>query len=236
MQPMVPARRPNMISWISARNDGPDRGKVLVYKLPADTTIYGPDQIEALIDQTPEISSQITLWDQSGSKVIRGDLIVVPVGGSFVYLQPIYLQSTSSAFPQFTKIVVATPSKVVWANTLADALQKAVGPAGDAPTRDPNATPGPRRDAGARGSADRHQRPDRLRERPLRARTAGDGVRGLRDVRRGDGTRPGGARRARHASRQPTDGSPALGRRCSGRPWRSSGTHQAGQLPDDRSP
>ena len=86
MQPMVPARRPNMISWVSARNDGPERGKVLVYKLPADTTIYGPDQIEALIDQTPEISSQITLWDQSGSKVIRGDLIVVPVGGSFVYL------------------------------------------------------------------------------------------------------------------------------------------------------
>jgi len=143
MQPMVPARRPNMISWVSARNDGPERGKVLVYKLPADTTIYGPDQIEALIDQTPEISSQITLWDQSGSKVIRGDLIVVPVGGSFVYLQPIYLQSTSSAFPQFTKIVVATPSKVVWANTLADALQKAVGPGGPAPTPGPNATPGP---------------------------------------------------------------------------------------------
>jgi len=139
----VPARRPNMISWVSARNDGPERGKVLVYKLPADTTIYGPDQIEALIDQTPEISSQITLWDQSGSEVIRGDLIVVPVGGSFVYLQPIYLQSTSSAFPQFTKIVVATPSKVVWANTLADALQKAVGPGGPAPTPGPNATPGP---------------------------------------------------------------------------------------------
>ena len=143
MQPMVPARRPNMISWVSARNDGPERGKVLVYKLPADTTIYGPDQIEALIDQTPEISSQVTLWDQSGSKVIRGDLIVVPVGGSFVYLQPIYLQSTSSAFPQFTKIVVATPSKVVWANTLADALQKAVGPGGAASTPGPTATPGP---------------------------------------------------------------------------------------------
>ena len=143
MQPMVPARRPNMISWVSARNDGPDRGKVLVYQLPADTTIYGPVQIEALIDQTPEISSQITLWDQSGSKVIRGNLIVVPVGGSFVYLEPIYLQSTSSAFPQFTKIVVATPSKVVWSDTLADALQKAVEPGGPAPTAGPNATPGP---------------------------------------------------------------------------------------------
>jgi uncharacterized protein len=149
MQPMVPARRPNMIAWVSARNDGPDRGKVLVYQLPADTTVYGPVQVEALIDQTPEISSQVSLWNQSGSKVIRGELIVVPVGGSFVYLQPIYLQSTSSAFPQFTKIVVATPSKVVWANTLAEALRKAVGPGGLTSTPDGNAAPGPTPGPGA---------------------------------------------------------------------------------------
>ncbi|MCY7420072.1 MAG: UPF0182 family protein, partial [Chloroflexi bacterium] len=114
-----------------------------------------PTQIQARIDQTPEISAQITLWDQSGSSVIRGNLIVVPVGGSFVYLEPIYLQSTSSAFPQFTKIVVATPTKVVWADTLEEALRRAVGdvsapvptPGPDVPkptpTAGPVATPGP---------------------------------------------------------------------------------------------
>ncbi len=147
IQPMVPAKRPNMIAWVAARNDGASRGQVLVYQLPADVSIFGPVQIEARIDQTPEISSQITLWDQSGSSVIRGNLIVVPVGGSFVYLQPIYLQSTSSAFPQFTKIVVATPSKVAWADTLAEALQLAVGDGTTpAPTPGPDApkpTPGP---------------------------------------------------------------------------------------------
>ncbi|MFN8624210.1 MAG: UPF0182 family protein, partial [Chloroflexota bacterium] len=76
MQPMVPARRPNMIAWVAARNDGSARGQVEVYQLPSDTSIFGPAQVEARIDQTPEISAQITLWDQAGSSVIRGNLIV----------------------------------------------------------------------------------------------------------------------------------------------------------------
>jgi uncharacterized membrane protein (UPF0182 family) len=146
MQPMVPARRPNMIAWIAARNDRDARGEVSVYQLPADTSIFGPAQVEARIAQTPEIAAQITLWDQAGSSVIRGNLIVVPVGGSFVYLSPVYLQSTSSAFPQFTKIVVATPSKVVWADTLEQALQRAVGEGPDIVV--PNPTPGPGRTPG----------------------------------------------------------------------------------------
>jgi uncharacterized membrane protein (UPF0182 family) len=143
IQPMVPARRPNMIAWIAARNDRDARGEVSVYQLPVDTSIFGPAQVEARIAQTPEIAAQITLWDQAGSSVIRGNLIVVPVGGSFVYLSPIYLQSTSSAFPQFTKIVVATPSKVVWADTLDEALRRAVGEGPDIVI--PNPTPGPGR-------------------------------------------------------------------------------------------
>ncbi len=151
IQPMVPAKRPNMIAWVAARNDSDTRGQVIYYQLPTDTSIFGPVQIQARIDQTPEISAQITLWDQSGSSVIRGNLIVVPVGGSFVYLEPVYLQSTSSAFPQFTKIVVATPSRVVWADTLDEALRRAVGeptsplptPGPDGPKPTPRPTPGP---------------------------------------------------------------------------------------------
>ena len=85
-----------MIAWVAARNDAPNYGEVRVYQFPADTTIFGPTQIEAKIDQDPTISAQITLWNQSGSKVIRGNLIVMPVRDSLIYLQPVYLQSTTA--------------------------------------------------------------------------------------------------------------------------------------------
>ena len=95
LQPMIARNRPNMIAWVAARNDAPNYGTVRVFQFPADTSIFGPAQIEARIDQDPTISAQISLWNQSGSKVIRGNLIVVPVGDSLIYLQPVYLQSTS---------------------------------------------------------------------------------------------------------------------------------------------
>ncbi len=123
LQPMVPTSRPNMIAWVAARNDGANYGSTLVYRFPADTTIFGPVQIEARIDQDPIISAQVSLWNQSGSKVIRGNLIVLPLDDALIYLQPVYLQSTGSAFPAFTRIVVASPRQVVWASTLGDALK-----------------------------------------------------------------------------------------------------------------
>ncbi len=123
VQPMVPASRPNMIAWVAARNDGNARGQVIVYELPSGETVQGPTQIEARIDQDPVISAQISLWNASGSRVIRGSMLVLPVGSSFVYLEPIYLQSTASAFPQLTKIVVASQQVVGWGNTLQQALQ-----------------------------------------------------------------------------------------------------------------
>ena len=128
--PRSPATR------IAARNAVATYGQVRVYQLPRDTSIFGPTQIEARIDQDPTISSQITLWNQSGSQVIRGNLLVVPVGNAIVYLEPIYLQSTSSAFPQFTKIVVATSTSVAWSNTLQDALAKVLA-------TQPSASPSP---------------------------------------------------------------------------------------------
>ena len=142
LQPMIAASRPNMIAWVAARNDAPNYGATRVYQFPSDTTVFGPAQIEARIDQDPVISAQITLWNQSGSTVVRGNLIVVPVGNSLVYLQPVYLQSTSSAFPEFQKIVVATPTTVTWANTLSDALAKLLA-AGGGTTPTPTPTPGP---------------------------------------------------------------------------------------------
>jgi uncharacterized membrane protein (UPF0182 family) len=130
VQPMVPASRPNMIAWVAARNDGAARGQVIVYELPSNTTIQGPTQIEARIDQDPVISAQISLWNQSGSRVIRGSMLVLPVGTSFVYLEPIYLQSTSSAFPQLTKVVVASSQTVGWGDTLQQAIASVVSGAG----------------------------------------------------------------------------------------------------------
>jgi uncharacterized membrane protein (UPF0182 family) len=143
LQPMIAASRPNMIAWVAARNDAPNYGGVRVYQFPADTTIFGPAQIEARIDQDPTISAQVTLWNQSGSRVIRGNLIVVPVGDSLLYLQPVYLQSTSAAFPEFQKIVVASPTTVTWADTLGQALTQLLEAQGGGPSPTPTPAPTP---------------------------------------------------------------------------------------------
>ena len=144
LQPMVPTGRPNMIAWVAARMDGAGYGQTLVYRFPADTTIFGPAQIEARIDQDPIISAQLSLWNQSGSKVIRGSLIVLPLDDALIYLQPVYLQSTGSAFPEFKRIVVASPRQVVWADSLGEALRLLLAAeAGASPGTTPSPTPGP---------------------------------------------------------------------------------------------
>ncbi len=152
LQPMIAASRPNMIAWVAARNDNPNYGAVKVYEFPSDTTVFGPAQIEARIDQDPIISGQITLWNQSGSTVVRGNLIVIPVGNSLIYLQPVYLQSTSSKFPEFQRIVVASPTTVVWSNTLADALNKLLAAQGG-PTPSPSPSGGPTASSGPGATA-----------------------------------------------------------------------------------
>jgi uncharacterized membrane protein (UPF0182 family) len=146
LQPMVPTNRPNMIAWIAARNDGDAYGTIRVYRFPADTTVFGPEQIEARIDADGAISEQITLWSQAGSRVIRGNLIVVPVGDSVIYLQPFYLQSTGTALPEFQRIVVASPREVVWARTLGEGLRlllEAEAEGAGAPSPSPGASPTP---------------------------------------------------------------------------------------------
>jgi uncharacterized membrane protein (UPF0182 family) len=146
LQPMVPLNRPNMIAWVAARQDAPNYGTRRVYRFPADTTIFGPAQIEARIVQDPQISQQFTLWSQGGSTVIQGNLIVVPVKDSLIYLQPVYLQSQQSAFPEFQRIIVASPREVVWGETLAEALDlllQAEDSGGPGPTEPPAPTPTP---------------------------------------------------------------------------------------------
>ena len=146
LQPMVPRNRTNMIAWVAARSDPGVYGTTRVYRFPSDTTVFGPAQIEARIDADGAISEQITLWSQAGSTVIRGNLIVIPVGDSVVYLQPFYLQSTGTALPEFQRIVVASPREVVWSRTLGDGLRLLLAAeegGGETPPPGPGESPGP---------------------------------------------------------------------------------------------
>jgi len=149
LQPMIPRNRPNMIAWVAARNDPGVYGQVRVYRFPVETNVFGPAQIEARIDQDPIISAQITLWSQAGSSVIRGNLLVVPVGESLLYLQPVYLQSTSAAFPEFERIIVASPTTVVWGETLGEALELLLEEQGNGPGPTPSPGPTPTPEPGA---------------------------------------------------------------------------------------
>jgi uncharacterized membrane protein (UPF0182 family) len=128
MVPFVPARKDNMIAWMAARCDQPNYGKVLVFTFPKQRLIYGPQQIEARVDQDPTISQQLTLWDQHGSSVIRGTLLVIPVLNSVLYVEPIYLSAqTGGSLPQLQRVIVSYSDHVVMETSLDAALTKIFG-------------------------------------------------------------------------------------------------------------
>jgi uncharacterized membrane protein (UPF0182 family) len=122
MLPMSPAQRQNMIAWLAARCDPPDYGKLIVYEFPKDKLVYGPFQIEARINQNTEISQQLSLWNQMGSRVIRGHLIVIPIENSILYVSPLYLRAESGQLPELKRVIAAYGDRVVMEETLADAL------------------------------------------------------------------------------------------------------------------
>jgi hypothetical protein len=122
MTPFTPQNRSNMISWMAARCDFPGYGSKLFYELPKDKLTYGPSQIEAMIDQNPTISQQLTLWNQMGSHVLRGKLIVTPIENSFLYIVPIYLQAAGENFPQLKRVIAVTGDRVVMEPTLDEAM------------------------------------------------------------------------------------------------------------------
>jgi len=142
--PFTPNNRPNMISWLAARNDSPNYGRLVLYQLPKDTVIFGPSQIGNRIQENSAISSQFTLWNQSGSQVQQGNLLVVPVGGTFLYFEPVYLRATStSSLPEFKKVILADTQNVVWDDTLEGALAQLVGAAPISPGPTPSGSPTP---------------------------------------------------------------------------------------------
>jgi uncharacterized protein len=127
MTPFTPQKRDNMISWMAARCDFPEYGKMLFYQPPKDKLIYGPMQIEAMIDQNTTISQQLSLWDQKGSRVIRGNLIAVPIESSFMYVVPVYLMAEGTEFPQLKRVIVISGDKVAMEPTLDEAIQSVFG-------------------------------------------------------------------------------------------------------------
>jgi uncharacterized membrane protein (UPF0182 family) len=120
--PISPASKNNMVAWMAARNDVPNYGELRVYELSRQELIFGPMQVEGRIDQDPEISQQFSLWDQRGSRVIRGNLLVLPINNSFLYVEPIYLLSETNALPELRRIVTASNRGIAMEPTLENSL------------------------------------------------------------------------------------------------------------------
>ncbi|NEQ78175.1 MAG: UPF0182 family protein [Okeania sp. SIO2C9] len=122
--PYTPASRNNLIAWLAARSDAPNYGKLLLYQFPKQRLIYGPEQIEALINQDPEISQQISLWDRQGSKAIQGNLLVIPMNQSLLYVEPIYLEADQNSLPTLARVIVSYENRIVMKPTLDEALRE----------------------------------------------------------------------------------------------------------------
>ncbi|MFN8475820.1 MAG: UPF0182 family protein [Anaerolineae bacterium] len=124
IQPFTPSRKDNMIGWMAARSDGDAYGQLVAYNFPKQENIQGPLQVEARIDQDPTISAQLTLWNQRGSSVIRGNLLVIPMNDSLLYVEPLYLQGETGQVPQLQRVVLVSQDRTpVMRETLAQALE-----------------------------------------------------------------------------------------------------------------
>lgn len=125
--PFTPSKRDNLAAWLTARCDEPNYGKIRAYTFPRDRLIYGPKQIDARINQDSFISQQLTLWNQRGSEVIRGSLLVIPIEKSLLYVQPLFLAADKSALPELKRVIVAFGDQVVMEENLELALQRLFG-------------------------------------------------------------------------------------------------------------
>jgi len=144
--PFTPSKRDNLAAWLTARCDGENYGKIRAYTFPRDRLIYGPKQIDARINQDSFISQQLTLWNQRGSEVIRGSLLVIPIEKSLLYVQPLFLAADKAGLPELKRVIVAFGDEVVMEENLELALQRlfggkrAVAAAAPAATADPKAS------------------------------------------------------------------------------------------------
>ena len=130
IMPFTPHNKTNLVSWLAARSDGSHYGEYVSYVLPKDRVIFGPQQVASRINQDPTISRDFTLLHSTGSQVQQGNLLVVPIGNSFLYFEPVYLRATTATgIPELKKVILVDQDSVVYANTLQDAIQQLVGAA-----------------------------------------------------------------------------------------------------------
>jgi uncharacterized protein len=125
--PFTPANKNNMIGWVAGRSDGDYYGHLLVYNFPRSRLIDGPNQIDARINQDPQLSGQFSLWNQQGSRVRPGNLLVIPIGHALLYVEPIYLQAEKSPMPELRLVVLATQEHLVFGSNFQEALTKLFG-------------------------------------------------------------------------------------------------------------
>jgi uncharacterized membrane protein (UPF0182 family) len=136
MLPYTPRQKDNLAAWMVARSDGANYGQLVVFQLPKQTVIFGPRQIAARISQDQVIAPQITLWNQQGSEVIQGSLLVIPIEESLLYIRPMYLRAANGRIPELKRVVVAYQNQIVMENTLDAALAR-LFPAASAASRPP---------------------------------------------------------------------------------------------------
>jgi hypothetical protein len=122
IQPFTPKNKQVMIGWIAGLCDGENYGRLLAYRFPKEKRVLGPQQVETKIDQDRFLSGQLTLWDQRGSQVIRGNLLAIPLDDTLLYVEPIYLRAESAAYPELRLVAVMHGDKLSYADTFDEAL------------------------------------------------------------------------------------------------------------------
>jgi uncharacterized protein len=145
LMPFTPDQRTNLTAWFAARSDGNAYGTSVLYRFPKQSLVYGTEQIEARINQDPTISQQISLWNRAGSSAIQGNLLVIPINNSLLYVEPLYLEAQQNSLPTLARVIVAYDNRIVMAETLDAGLQKIFG--------SPNHPSGPKRANPAPSSA-----------------------------------------------------------------------------------
>src|SRR5205809_1478828 len=175
MVPFTPRGKDNLASWMVARNDGQHYGQLVVYRFPKQSLVFGPTQIVNRINQDTEISRQISLWDQRGSEVIRGNLLVIPIEESLLYVQPLYLRAEGGRIPELKRVVVAYLNRVVMEETLEAGLARLFG--GGVESAPVAAAPGGAARPGDARAADLARQAPDLYPRAVEAQRAGDWAR-----------------------------------------------------------
>ncbi len=127
MRPFTPRQKDNLAAWMVARNDGEHYGKLIAYRFPRQSLVFGPTQIANRINQDTEVSQQVSLWDQGGSEVIRGELLVIPIEASLLYVQPLYLRAQGGKIPELKRVIVAHEGRVVMEETFEQGLEALFG-------------------------------------------------------------------------------------------------------------